>query len=280
MSSFMRNVNATSNSITKPMQMLADGGGLYTNAPCPGCHVSRNYFAGDPTVYGCLYHDGGSSLWADYDNVFNDIQTSSVFCHGGSGGIVVDGIYMNNSGSPSLQGATNKYLNDSKGVCVTPTMETLGLGASWTGVAADVVAQAGRRLGALPPLVAPTVSPPVNQTADNEYMADTCVHFAVLPCVPGKPSQRWVLSEPAFKPGSADSGPMTIRSAISNGTNQSCWEAANCGWGGTVEVTAQDGETVPTVCEALPPAGWHANASARGSCVDTFPQASHGQHCH
>ena len=29
MSSYMRNVNATSNSITKPMQLLADGGGLY-----------------------------------------------------------------------------------------------------------------------------------------------------------------------------------------------------------------------------------------------------------
>ena len=38
----------------------ADGGGLYTNAPCPGCHVSRNYFADDPAAYGCLYHDGGS----------------------------------------------------------------------------------------------------------------------------------------------------------------------------------------------------------------------------
>ena len=54
MGSYMRNVNATSNSITQPMQMLADGGGLYTNAPCPGCHVSRNKFSGDPAVYGCL----------------------------------------------------------------------------------------------------------------------------------------------------------------------------------------------------------------------------------
>lgn len=36
--------------------------------------------------------------------MFNDIQTSSVFTHGGSGGIIVNGIYQNNSGQPKLQG--------------------------------------------------------------------------------------------------------------------------------------------------------------------------------
>ena len=58
--SYMRNVHALSNSIDRPMVRLADGGGLYTNTPCPGCNVSRNVFSNDDTVYGCLYHDGGS----------------------------------------------------------------------------------------------------------------------------------------------------------------------------------------------------------------------------
>lgn len=64
--------------------------------------MSQNYFSGDPVAYGCLYHDGGSGLWSDYDNVFNAINTASVFTHGGSGGVIVDGIYMNNSGTPKL----------------------------------------------------------------------------------------------------------------------------------------------------------------------------------
>ena len=27
---------------------------VYTNTPCPDCHVSGNYFASDPAVYGCV----------------------------------------------------------------------------------------------------------------------------------------------------------------------------------------------------------------------------------
>ena len=100
-------------------------------------------------------HDGGSGLWSDYDNVFDNVSSSSVFCHGGSGGITVDGIYMNATGRPTLQGATNNKIRDDQGVCIEPTMETLGGGESWSGVAAAVVASAGRRAGPLPPLVAP-----------------------------------------------------------------------------------------------------------------------------
>ena len=37
-SSYMRNVQIENNSITKPMQLLSDGGGVYTNTPCPDCH--------------------------------------------------------------------------------------------------------------------------------------------------------------------------------------------------------------------------------------------------
>jgi len=39
LASYVRNIVIENNSITKPMQLLADGGGVYTNTPCPGCHV-------------------------------------------------------------------------------------------------------------------------------------------------------------------------------------------------------------------------------------------------
>lgn len=35
----MRNVIVENNSFSNVMQLLADGGGVYTNTPCPGCQV-------------------------------------------------------------------------------------------------------------------------------------------------------------------------------------------------------------------------------------------------
>ena len=55
MASFMRNVHIVNNSFTRPMRRLQDGGGVYTNTPCPNCNVSGNYFAEDNVKYGCLY---------------------------------------------------------------------------------------------------------------------------------------------------------------------------------------------------------------------------------
>jgi hypothetical protein len=85
----MRGVKIEYNIISHPMQptargQLEDGGCVYTNSPCPNCSVSHNSFSNDPTVYGCIYHDGGSGLWNDHFNVFNHIATSGVFAHGSS----------------------------------------------------------------------------------------------------------------------------------------------------------------------------------------------------
>jgi hypothetical protein len=54
LTSYTRNIQIQNNSISKIMQLLSDGGGVYTNTPCNGCSVSRNYFESDPHVYGCL----------------------------------------------------------------------------------------------------------------------------------------------------------------------------------------------------------------------------------
>ena len=81
MSSYTRNIHIMNNSFTKVMQRLADGGGVYTNTPCLDCHVSGNYFASDPAVYGCLYHDGGSGLWNDHDNVFKCVTNHRSLCY-------------------------------------------------------------------------------------------------------------------------------------------------------------------------------------------------------
>ena len=59
-----RGIEIAHNKIIKPMQpnergQLEDGGCIYTNTPCPNCSVSHNFFAGDPTVYGCIYREYG-----------------------------------------------------------------------------------------------------------------------------------------------------------------------------------------------------------------------------
>ena len=251
------------------MQLLADGGGVYTNTPCPGCQVSRNYFQNDPHVYGCLYHDGGSALWTDVDNVFNHISTSAVFAHGNSPGITVTPLYYNDSEYPSLEGATNHHISDSNGVCVAPSIYKLKAGAQWSGVAADVVRNAGVRSGTLPPLATPALSPPVNKTAENAQL-QSCIRFAARKCDAAKQSQRWLLTAAGVKPG--DGNPTGVKSAILQ--NASCWQANNCGFGSRITCDkdyntngAHGGSPIPHSddgCKGLPPSDSTA-APAPGS---------------
>ena len=246
------------------MQLLADGGGVYTNTPCPNCHVSRNYFADDPHVYGCVYHDGGSALWNDRDNVFNRIKTSTVFAHGDSPGISVTPVYYNDSGLPSLEGATNHNLRNAAGVCIAATIVKLQPGQDWSGTAAEVVANAGRRT-AIPTPVAPPLSPPINATA-NALNLLGCVRFAARSCDSAKQSQKWLMSS-GVKPG--DGQPTNVKSAIPQ--NASCWQANNGGFGnhiscdfdyningahGGCEIPGASGKPGGDACRPLP------NASA------------------
>jgi hypothetical protein len=175
-----------------------------------------------------------------------------------------------------MQGGTNMKIKQQNGVCIEPTEVTLGEGDVWTGVAAQVVARAGRRRGVVPPPANEpepiAVSPPINDTKINEYIHDLCVHFAALPCNTSKPSQRWILSDQMYRPGQ-DSQPTTIRSVSVKQTNASCWTTNNCGWGGAIAVFGEGSSPKAEACQPLPPAGWQPNASAHGGCDDTYPQA-------
>jgi pectate lyase len=159
--SYMRNVRIDNNTIDRPMLLLADGGGVYTNTPCPDCHVSGNYFSNDAIKYGCLYHDGGSSLWHDYNNVFDNVQTAIIFTHGSSQNTTVDYVWYNGSGHPNLQGDTNHHIRDKNGKCRNATLTKLDLktGDPWPAAAQAIISNAGRRQS-FPLPVAPVLSPP------------------------------------------------------------------------------------------------------------------------
>ena len=60
------------------------------------------------TRYGCIYHDGGSGLWSDRENVFNHIRTSIIFAHGSSPHTTCVDMWYNDSGHPALEGDTNR----------------------------------------------------------------------------------------------------------------------------------------------------------------------------
>ena len=240
----MRNIRINNNSITMPMQRLADGGGVYTNTPCPRCHVSGNFFADDPAVYGCLYHDGGSSLWNDRDNVFSNITSHIVFAHGDSKHTTVTRIWYNDSEAPNLQGDTNRDVRDANGKCINTSIVKLNASQPWPAPAAAIIANAGVR-DDIPTPVAPPLSPPAPQWPPKGYKECNTPapgpprppsgKFAAVACKPGKASQQWTLSQ-GVQPGDAK-----LTNVYMAAGSKGCWEieacatgegaAVNCNWG-------------------------------------------------
>ena len=161
-----------------------------------------------------------------------------------------------------MQGATNNKLQNAAGVCVAPTIVELAPGAQWTGVAADVVQNAGRRTSP-GELVAPAVSPPVNKS--QEQSQHSCVRFGVRTCDSAKASQKWKLLS-GVKPG--DGQPTTIKSAILH--NATCMQVEN---GAKISVNYDSNTngahggcksklSGPDGCKTLPPANGYNGTNA------------------
>jgi hypothetical protein len=85
-------------------------------------------------------------------------------------------------------------LRGANGTCITPTFVTPPPGefwSEWPPAAAAIVANAGRRSGALPDPVPLPLSPPAAPLPNG---GDVCVRLAVLPCDPTNDAQRWFVS--------------------------------------------------------------------------------------
>jgi hypothetical protein len=132
-SSYVRNVNVVNNTITMPMQRLADGGCVYTNTPCFGCQIRGNYLASDPAVYGCLYHDGhagAAGLWNDRENVFENITSHVVYSH--QDHTTVTDIWYNNSDCAWLGNTTNRDVRDADGKCANVSIVNIKTNKQYT----------------------------------------------------------------------------------------------------------------------------------------------------
>jgi hypothetical protein len=64
------------------MQLLADGGFIYSTSDGYDSTISFNHLSGDPVQYGGIYHDGGSSNWHDTRNVIENVRSACIFTHG------------------------------------------------------------------------------------------------------------------------------------------------------------------------------------------------------
>ena len=64
------------------VQLLADGGAIYTTWDGMGSTVAYNHLEGDPVQYGVIYHDAGSANWHDRGNVVNHAESACIFTHG------------------------------------------------------------------------------------------------------------------------------------------------------------------------------------------------------
>ena len=74
--SYGKNVQVTYNRITNAMQLLADGGFIYSTSDGVNSTLAYNHMDGDPVQYGGLYHDGGSANWHDTQNVIENVKSS------------------------------------------------------------------------------------------------------------------------------------------------------------------------------------------------------------
>lgn len=252
--SYVRNIQILNNSIFKPMQRLADGGGVYTNTPCPDCHVSGNYFESDPVKYGCLYHDGGSGLWHDENNVFNHINTHIVFTHGSSEHTTVNNIWYNDSQAPNLQGDTNNDPRAANGQCENISIININLSQTWPQKAQAIVSNAGKRNN-FPIPVAPRLSPPAQPwpppghkdckpkkppgppgPPNGAFVASTCNSSRI--------TQQWILS-PKVVPG--DGSVTNIQLATGA---PACWEVLGCSSSEGATVNCHYGcKPLPQICK-------------------------------
>ena len=210
-------------------------GGVYTNTPCYDCHVSGNYFASDPAPYGCLYHDGGSSLWNDENNVFDNITSHIVFAHGDSVHTTVNNVWYNNSQGPNLEGDTNNDVRDDSGKCINVSITALKPSEDWPAAARAIIDNAGRRTGSsMTPIPVPPLSPPSPHWPPAHYKECHTPKpsppgppggaFTAKPCDPSAASQTWVLSN-GVVPG--DSRVTNVKMA----TATACWEITGCATG-------------------------------------------------
>ena len=207
-----------------------------------------------PAALSDRYHDGGSGLWSDRKNVFNNIGTSSVFCHGSSPGISVDYVWYNNSEKPNMQGDTNHELRDPvTGNCKNATIIDIG-GGDWPAEAQAIINGAGRRTE-FPRPQPPPLSPPQPKPAPPPSGNASCWHppapapgpkgFAAEICSSTKLSQRWILS-PGVTP-STFAKPTNLKSAAAAGAG--CAEITGCSSSEGAGVGCSYG------CKPLPPPG-------------------------
>ena len=268
--SYVRNIVVENNSITKIMQRLADGGGVYTNTPCLDCHVSGNYFATDPAPYGCVYHDGGSGLWNDWNNVFNHITSHIAFAHGSSTHTTFTNAWYNASEAPNLQGDSNHDIRDpATGKCVNVSIININSSATWPPAAQAIVDNAGRRAVVPPPVVPPLSLPSAKWPPPHYKECNTPAPgppgpprgaFSAEPCKVGAASQAWVLS-PGVAPG--DSQPTNV--ALATRSKASCWEIEACATGDNAAVNCNWG------CKALP-----ASCSSPCNCNGAWSTNANG----
>lgn len=75
--SYARDNRIAFNRITDYLQVLNDGGGVYTLSPQPGSEIHDNHISGNHGYWGCLYPDEGSAEMRWYRNVCTDLNEAS-----------------------------------------------------------------------------------------------------------------------------------------------------------------------------------------------------------
>lgn len=246
--SYGRNVRVTYNHIVNAMQLLADGGFIYSTSDGIGSTLAYNHLDGDPVQYGGIYHDGGSANWHDTQNVIENVKSSCIFTHGSCANISERQTWCNNTGGATIQGQAHSLS------CRIEILNHTNWGV-WPAEAQEIISSAGRK-SCWPncPASTPTPSPPcpIVPPPAPPTPSPRATRFGVAVCNSSKLSQRWHLS-PGVKVGSASV--TNIKSATAQA--------------GCVEITGCAGSSVGTSygCKPLPKPGTTGKCALNGAWV-------------
>jgi hypothetical protein len=245
--SYGGNIHAVYNHIVDAMQLLADGGFIYSTSDGRNSTLAYNHLDGDPVQYGGIYHDGGSANWKDTQNVIENVRSSCIFAHGSCPNISESWSWCNNTGGLAIQGQAHSLS------CNIDMLNRTNW-ARWPPQAQKIIDGAGRKAcwphcpppapapsppcPAPPPPAPPPPAPPGPPGPGPPPPRSFA--FGAAECNASKISQRWSLS-PGVRPGSSRT------TSIKSATVQS----------GCLEITGCTGSTVGTSygCKPLPKPG-------------------------
>jgi beta-glucuronidase len=165
----------SANLIKNPMQLLVDGGGIYSGgSPARGLVIEKNYITGQSHFGGAIYLDSGSMYKIVRNNVLFGNTTSLLLSKGGSN-TISDNYWQNDILKIDPGGPCND-IGGASITCPPNTISNNHIINALSGTPQAIVNDAGAHATAITPAITPTPTPatriPGDYIDDNDLPSD------------------------------------------------------------------------------------------------------------